>query len=376
MDLVTIYNKYASLLSNYCLNVKSGERILVRATYLAEPLLQSLYPILIKAGAIVEFQLTFEDQDRLFLENANNSQLDMVPESYLNAVGNYDSILTILSAFNLNALKDMPSGKLKRRQNAMASVKKTFMKRSSKGDLKWALCLFPTPSSAKASGMSLTAYRDFVFQACGLYAKNPSNSWKELSKIQQELVDELNTYSTFQYKSPLADITFSTKNRLWINSDGKRNMPSGEVFSSPVENSVEGTITFDYPTLYEGALLKHITLEVKRGKIVKWDAKRGKSTLDRLFDIDGARFFGEVAIGTNYNIKKPTKNILFDEKIGGTVHMAIGASYPETGGKNQSAVHLDFISNMSEGRIFADNATIYQNGQFLKNKLMKLNAIF
>jgi aminopeptidase len=162
------------------------------------------------------------------------------------------------------------------------------------------------------------------------------------------------------------DIKFSTKGRKWINSDGQTNMPSGEVYTSPVEDSVNGTIHFTFPVIYSGHEIEGITLWVKDGQVEKWEAKRGKQMLDNVFQLPGARYFGEAAIGTNYNIDRFTKNILFDEKIGGTVHMAIGQSYLQTGGKNQSPIHWDLIANMKNGgQIYADGEKIYENGLFL-----------
>jgi aminopeptidase len=163
------------------------------------------------------------------------------------------------------------------------------------------------------------------------------------------------------------DIRFTTKGRLWINSDGQTNMPSGEVYTSPEEDSVEGYIHFDYPAIRNGAEINGVTLQVKDGEIQSWTAEAGQDILDKTFEIPGTRRFGEAAVGTNYDIDRFSKNMLFDEKIGGTVHMAIGQSYLQCGGKNESAVHWDMIADMTKsGKIFADGKIIYRNGQFLK----------
>jgi aminopeptidase len=179
-------------------------------------------------------------------------------------------------------------------------------------------------------------------------------------------VDHLNQCAGIHYRGPGIDIRFSCKGRTWINSDGRTNMPSGEVFTSPVEDSVNGTIHFSYPAVYMGREVEGVTLWVKDGEVYKWEARRGKKFLDEVFSIEGARRFGEAAVGTNYRIDRFTKNILFDEKIGGTVHMAIGQSYAQAGGKNQSSIHWDMIADMREGgEIFADGELIYQGGKFL-----------
>jgi aminopeptidase len=176
----------------------------------------------------------------------------------------------------------------------------------------------------------------------------------------------LNSREQVHYKGKGIDIQFNTKGRTWINSDGQTNMPSGEVYTSPVEDSVNGVINFSYPAVYMGHEVEDVTLWVENGEIQKWEAKRGQEFLNHIFALPGTRRFGEAAIGTNYDINKFTKNILFDEKIGGTVHMAIGQSYLQAGGKNQSSVHWDMIAGMKDGgQIFADGEKIYENGQFI-----------
>jgi aminopeptidase len=356
-------DKYAKLLAEYCLYVKKGERFLIRSTSLASPLLQPLYKEILSRGGFAEFQISFENQSKLFYDYADD-QLDYQSELYTHAISNFDGVLNIIAPFDLNETSECSSEKKKRHQMAMKDVKKTFMTRSAKGDLKWSLCVYPTESAAKQCDMSLKEYQDFVFKACCLTQESPIDAWKALGIMQQGIVDHLNTCTTIQYKAPHLDITFSTKGRVWMNSDGKRNMPSGEVFTSPVEESVNGHITFTYPTIYDGQDVENITLVVKDGIIQTWKADIGQDVLDRVFSIEGTRQFGEVAIGTNMNIQRVTKNILFDEKIGGTIHMAIGASYPETGGKNESAVHWDMITDMTKGEILADSKVIYRNGRF------------
>jgi aminopeptidase len=213
--------------------------------------------------------------------------------------------------------------------------------------------------------MSLEEYQQFVFGACNLFDEDPTQSWLNRRADQQEIVDLLNGRETVRYRGEGIDISFSTKGRTWINSDGQTNMPSGEVYTSPVEDSVNGTIHFSYPGLYGGHEVEGVTLWVKDGYIEKWEATRGKDFLDQIFSRKGTRRFGEAAVGTNYNINRMTKNILFDEKIGGTVHMAIGQSYLQCGGKNESSVHWDMITDMTKGgEIFADGEKIYQDGHF------------
>ena len=214
--------------------------------------------------------------------------------------------------------------------------------------------------------MALEQYEAFVYGACHLYADSPIDEWLAVRQSQQQIVDLLNSRDHIRYRGEGIDIEFSTAGRTWINSDGQTNMPSGEVYTSPVEESVNGVIHFSYPAVYMGHEVEGVTLWVKDGMVEKWEARRGQDFLDRIFQIDGARRFGEAAVGTNYTITRFTKNILFDEKIGGTVHMAIGQSYLQTGGKNKSSIHWDMIANMKNGgEIFANDEKIYESGKFL-----------
>ncbi len=214
--------------------------------------------------------------------------------------------------------------------------------------------------------MSLDEYTEFVKNACFLNTEDPATSWINIGSYQQKIVDHLNQVKQMSYVHPKFKIEFNVNGRTWINSDGKSNMPSGEVFTSPIEDSVEGEIYFDMPSFQLGRDVSGITLQVKSGEIISYHAEVGNEVLDEVFAIPGARRFGEVAIGTNMNIQRATKNILFDEKIGGTVHMAIGQSYLQCGGKNESAIHWDLITNMRNGgEIYADGKCIYKNGNFL-----------
>jgi len=227
------------------------------------------------------------------------------------------------------------------------------------------LCQYPTNASAQEAGMSLEEYQNFVFTACHLYSEDPAAEWRKIRAEQQRYVDFLNQAKKITYKGPQTDITFSVAGRTWINSDGRVNMPSGEVFSGPIEDSVNGTVHFDYPSIYLGREVSGVTFEVVNGEIKEWSAERGQEVLEEVMAVEGARYFGEVAIGTNYNVQQATKNILFDEKIGGTIHMAVGQSYIQTGGKNKSVIHWDLISDMTEGEIWADGERIYEKGKFL-----------
>jgi aminopeptidase len=361
-----LQDKYAQLLVNYCLELKPKEKVMIKSTYLAEPLLQSLQKAILESGAYPHWEISFEDQEKLNLLHANDDQLSYVPNSYKEAMEEFDAYLFIIAPFQTRNLEGVDPSRGKVAADARAPYRSRYMERTATREMKRNLCLFPTEASAAEAGMSLEEYQQFVLQACKLDQDDPLASWIEVRKMQQGIVDLLNERESVRYLGPDIDIKFSTKGRTWINSDGRTNMPSGEVYTSPVEDSVEGHIRFTFPGVYMGREIEDIQLTVKGGEVVSWEAKKGKEFLDEILEVPGARQFGEAAIGTNYGIDRLTKNMLFDEKMGGTVHMALGQSYLQTGGKNQSNIHWDLLANMRDGgEIYADDELIYKNGQFI-----------
>ena len=364
----SILKNYAELLINYCVELQPGEKLFVETTTLAEPLVKEIYRAALKAGGLIETKLHFKEYKDILYTEGNEAQLSYIPALYEKAIQEFNAYIHILAPF---AVKEetkgkAKNGKLKVRQKAFSSIRKIYSERTATKALKRNLCLFPTHANAIVAGMSLPDYEHFVYNACKLFDDDPIDSWLRVRKSQQKIVDFLNKKSIFRYQCGETDITFSTKGRTWINSDGQTNMPSGEVYTSPVENLVNGIVHFSYPAIHNGSEIEGVTLWVKDGWIEKWDAQKGKEALDYVFEVEGARRFGEAAIGTNYDIQRFTKNMLFDEKIGGTIHMAIGQSYLQTGGKNNSSIHWDMITDMKNGGlIWADDEKIYENGQFL-----------
>jgi aminopeptidase len=362
----SILTKYAGLLVHYCLEIKEGDRLYVNTTTLAEPLVREIWRAATHAGAHVEVNLSFREKNRIFIEEAGEAQLRYAPVLQKLAMEEFDAYLNILAPFNLREDQSSDPAKSRIRQEALKGISKAYFERTATRSLKRNLCQYPTLANAQEAGMSLEEYEHFVFSACNLYDEDPAAAWMQVRQSQQKIVDLLNQRETVRYKGDGIDVTFSAKGRLWMNSDGQTNMPSGEVYTSPVEDSVNGQIHFSYPVVYSGHLVEGITLWIKDGYVEKWEARQGQELLDNVFGLPGARRFGEAAIGTNYKIDRFTKNILFDEKIGGSVHMAIGQSYLQTGGKNQSSIHWDMIANMKNGgEIFADGEKIYESGKFL-----------
>ncbi len=361
-----ILENYAKLLVHYCLDLQPNEKLFIHSTTLAEPLVREVLKEALKAGAIVEYQLDIDEEQSIRLSHSNAQQLSHIPTLRSHAMSHFDAYLKILAPHSLLEDQGQLKEKLRIHQAALKPMLENYSKRTAEGTLKRSLCLYPTQAGAELAGMTLEDYCHFVYHACRLLDADPKASWLAVRATQQHLVDYLNKVSDIRYVGPGTDIRFSVKGRQWMNSDGRTNMPSGEVFTGPVEDSVEGTVYFSFPSLYEGQVVKGIRLTVSKGKVMHWTADEGQDLLDELFTVPGSRYFGEVAIGTNYNIQQPTLNILFDEKIGGTIHMAVGQSYLQTGGTNNSVIHWDMITDMRQGgKIYADGVLIYQDGKFL-----------
>ncbi len=361
-----LLNKYAHLLVNYCVNLQAGERLYVETTTLAEPLVREIHREALRAGGTMYAHFEFRDQKSILWQEANEEQLSQISPLYAEAMSNFDAYIHIRAPFYAQEIVAASAEQNKIVNKANAVYRQRYAERTATLNLRRNLCEFPTIANAQNAGLTLEEYADFITNACFLNQDEPVAHWLEISKMQQKVVNFLSKKSQIRYKNANMDVQFSTQGRTWINSDGKTNMPSGEVYTSPVENSVNGTLHFDLPSMYNGQEVEGISLWVENGEVQRWEAKKGQAVLDKIFAVAGARHFGEAAIGCNYNIQRPVKNILFDEKIGGTVHLAVGQSYLQTGGKNQSAVHWDMIASMQNGgEIYANGEKIYENGKFL-----------
>ncbi|MBA3044988.1 MAG: aminopeptidase [Euryarchaeota archaeon] len=360
--------KLAKLTVNYSVNVKKGDSVLIHAPILSEPLALEMYREVLLAGGHPIMTPIFERTSEIYFELAKDHHLDHCSPYKKFLYKNIDCLISIMADENTRSLANADTKKIARSQAANREIFDIYMERSAKGELKWCGLPYPTSALAQEGSMSLSEYEKFVYSACLVDRKDPIAEWKKVSKSQEAMVKYLNKVSKLEFYGEDTDLKMSVKGRKWINCDGKFNMPDGEVFSAPVENSVEGQIRFTFPGIYIGKEVEDITLNFKKGKIVKAGAEKGNDLLQSLIGIDdGAKRLGEVAIGTNYGIKKFTKNILFDEKLGGTIHMAIGSAYPECKAKNKSAIHWDMIKDMERGgEIIADGETVYKNGKWLK----------
>jgi aminopeptidase len=361
-----IYSKYATLLVDYCLAVKANERVYISSTYLAEPLLQELLKCIYSRGATAHINIELQDQTKIIFDAASEDVLKKENAIQKYIVENFDCYLVVRAPFNLRDTQNVDTNKRIAATEGNKEINKIYNERTGSYKMRRSLCQFPTQASAQEAGMSLKEYENFIFQSCFLYEENPIEAWKQLGRNQQTATDYLNKCKNIHYKGPNIDIKFSTDGRTWINSDGKANMPSGEIYTAPVEDSVNGQVKFTLPSIYMGQEAEEVELDVKNGVVQSWKATRGMDLLNKVFDMPGARVFGEAAIGCNNNIQRITKNILFDEKIGGTIHMAVGQSYAQCGGKNDSSVHWDMITDMTQGgEIWADGIMIYKDGKFI-----------
>ncbi len=359
--------KLAKLIVRYSINAKKNHEILIAAPTEAEPLALELVREVLRAGAHPTMIPVMERSEEIFYEEAMEHQLKHCSPFRKYIYENLDGVIRILADSNTRMLANVPPEKLAQTSAAALPIRKIFMERSAKKELMWCGLPYPTNAMAQEASMSLSEYEDFVYSACFVDRRDPIAEWKKIKKAQQVMVNRLNKVSKLEFYGLETELKMNVKGRKWINCCGDHNMPDGEVFTCPIENSVNGKIEFTYPGLYMGKEVENISLEFKKGKVVKASAEKGKELLKSLMNIDeGAKRIGEVAIGTNHGIKKFTKKILFDEKIGGTIHMALGSSYMETKGKNISAIHWDMIKDMKKGgEIVADGKTVYKNGKWL-----------
>lgn len=357
--------RMAETIAKYSLSLKPGEPVLVLASVPALPLVREFYAAALSAGALPYLRTLNPELDEVLYRLGSDEQLRFVPASDRLDVETCAARLAIRGDENLATLAGADPGRLAIGRKARKPLMDIFMERKGRGELKSCLTQYPTNASAQAAGMSLADYADFVFRACFCDQSDPIAAWKELSTEQQRFVDFLNKVKTLRVEGPGTDLTLSVEGRKWVNSDGKANFPSGEVFTGPVEDSAEGRIAFDVPTLFSGKAVEGIELEFSGGRVVKASAARGEDMLQSALDTDErSRYLGEFAFGLNYGIARPTRNILFDEKIGGTIHAAIGAGYPETGSTNRSGIHWDMIRDMKQGRVHADGKVVYEDGRF------------
>jgi len=360
-------NKMADLLCEYSLNLKKGDTVEIRGEVAAEPLVKACYIKLLKMGCYPVVRMSFAEQLYSFYKYAEKEQLEFIPDAHMTAAKTVNAMINIDCETNTKQLTGVDSGKIATNRKALSVLKDIMFDREAKGDFSWVIAPYPTSSMAQDAEMSFDEYAEFVFGACKLNETNPVESWTKVSGHQEKIVESLSGIRELRITGKDTDLILNVEKRKWINCNGSHNMPDGEVFTSPVEDSANGEMFFDVPTSFMGVSAKNVHLTFKNGKVVKAKAEKGEDFLNKMLDTDeGARVVGEIAFGLNNAIKKATGNILFDEKIGRSMHLAVGSSYPEAGGQNKSGLHWDLIKDMREdAAVYADGKKIYENGKFL-----------
>lgn len=359
--------KLARLLVEYCVAVEPGDKVIIICGYPGRPLVEQTYREVIRAGGHPLVSIQDESFQEIMLKEGNDDQLQHVPEPVRLIQESYDCRIAIRGSENTRVLSGVDPEHSRMMQFAYRELMEISMRRSASGELRWVGTQYPTQASAQEADMSLTDYEDFVYSACLVDRDNPIEEWRRVSGRQEKLVELLKGRSTVRLKGADIDLRLSIAGRRFINSDGRRNMPSGEIFTGPVESSAQGWVRFTYPAITAGREVAGIELTFEDGKVVKATAEKNEDFLQTMLNTDdGARYLGEFAIGTNWGIQRFTKSILFDEKIGGTVHMALGSGYPETGSLNKSSIHWDMICDMrKDGRIWVDDELFFEKGHFV-----------
>lgn len=364
--------KLAKVLVEYATEVKAGDKVCISADDAAIPFVKAVAAEVVKNGGILRYFIDIPEVDAQILKNGNTEQIEQ-PNFAFGECAKSDVWLSAWGSDNCKVMASIDGQKLKQKRLANSENRKIYSKRMGDGSLRWCGTQFPTNAEAQLAEMSLSEYEDFVYEAGYLNEADPVANWRELEAKQQLWVDYLDTKKELHIIGKNTDIKVSIAGRKWINCCGKENFPDGEIFTSPIEDSINGKITFSYPAIINGHEFEEVCLIVKNGKIKSAtckDESKLSNLLSYLDTDEGARHFGEVAIGGNYAIKRHTKNILFDEKIGGSIHMAVGESFQEAGGKNESAIHWDMINDMTQGgKIYADDELFYENGQFITSVL-------
>ena len=360
-------SKLADLLVNYSVKVQPEDWVMINSHMVAEPLASEVVRSVLEAGGYPQILMTSDDISEYSFKYASDEQLKWISPATRMLYEKADVLIALRAFDNTRHLSGVDPKKQQLSGQARQELMQTYMERAASGDLRWILTQYPCPAYAQDADMSLSEYEDFVYSATYCDQDDPVTEWERIHDEQQKVVDWLNGRKQVTIKSPNVDLSLSIEGRTFINSDGSNNMPSGEVFTGPVEDSVNGWVEYTYPAIEQGKEVEGIRLDFKDGKVVKATAKKNEEFLLAMLDSDeGSRYLGEFAIGTNYGIQKFTKSILYDEKIGGSFHMALGAGYPETGSKNISSIHWDMICDIREdSEIRVDGDLLYKDGKFM-----------
>jgi aminopeptidase len=360
--------KLADLLVNYSLELQPGQQVRIDAATVAAPLITEVYRAALRAGAHPRTRVEVEGVDVIAIGESSDDQLVFVSDIDRYEGEHIDAMLTVWADRNTRALTQADPVKVSRRLGSRRELINRFWERIDAGEAKWVGTRFPTEAHAQDAEMSLPEYEDFVYGACHVReGEDPVAHWRSTSAELNARARELEMFRELRIVGPDTDLRVGVDGRGWIGADGKLNMPDGEIFTSPLETETEGEIRFSFPAIFHGRSVEDVRLRFERGRVVAAEAKTANDYLQSLLDMDaGARILGELAFGLNYEIDRFTRDILFDEKIGGTVHLALGASFKKVGGENDSGLHWDMICDLREdGEVYADGELVWKAGRFL-----------
>jgi aminopeptidase len=360
--------KLADLLVNYSLELQPGQIVRLDGGTVAAPFVQELYRSALRAGANPRTRVEVEGLDVIAVGEATEEQLTFVSEIDRFEIENVDAIVTIWADRNTRALSQADPDRVSKKIASRRQLTNRFWERIDEGKAKWVGTRFPTEAHAQDAEMSLLEYEDFVYGACHVRAEeDPVAHWRAVSLELDAHATELNTFTELRVVGPDTDLRLNVAGREWLAADGKLNMPDGEIFTSPVETETEGEIRFSFPAIFQGRGVDDVRLRFEGGRVAHAEAGNGNEFLQSLLDMDdGARILGEVAFGLNYEIDRFTRDILFDEKIGGTMHFALGSSFKMLGGRNESGLHWDMICDLrADGEVYADGELVWKAGKFL-----------
>ncbi len=369
--------KLARVLVHYSLGLRRGQLVRIGGPALAASHIIAAYTEALRVGAHPTVRVSVDGLEEAYYKSATDEQLRFVSPLDIHETETLDAELRFLGSYNTRALTRVDPARMAVRREATRDLTRRFLERAGRDELRWCLTQAPTQSDAQEAEMSLGEYEEFVYTAGHLDQDDPVTTWREVEREQAGIIARLEKVKTLRIVGPDTDLTVSVAGRRWMNAAGKHNFPDGEVFTGPVEDATRGTVRFTFPAIYGGREVTDVRLTFKDGRVTDATAGKGETFLRAMLDIDaGARRLGEFAFGLNYDIRQFTRNILFDEKIGGTVHMALGAAYPETGGTNSSGLHWDMILDLrvDGAEVYADDELLYKNGQFLSRPRLRTGS--
>jgi len=357
--------KLAELVVNYSVAVRPDDKVAIMSNSLSMVLANSIYAKTLQAGG--NPMIFFHNPDKILYRYGTKEQIEYVHDPIRTVIEKYDVRINIWAEENTKELSRVDPVKMEWFSRARKDLVKTMLQRAAEGKLRWVIAPYPTPAFAQDAEMSLSEYEDFLYNACMPDINDPIRYWENVSREHQKIIDWLADKKEVHITGKETDLRLNVAGRKFINCDGHYNLPDGEIFTGPVEDSAEGHVYFSYPAIERGHEVTGIRLWFHNGKVIKATAEKNEDFLNKTLDTDaGARYLGEFAIGTNYGITGFTKEILFDEKIGGSFHLAVGAGYPESGSHAESAIHWDMVCDLRDGgEITADNQTLYKNGRFV-----------